>query len=302
MNVFRATLLVGLVVGTSAGSHAQELEPRSYSNAPTGLNFLIAGYVYTDGSVATDPAVPLENAQLRVHGPLVGYARSLALWGKAAKLDFVLPYSWLDGTADFAGQPVARNVSGLQDPRVRLTVNFCGAPALSLAEFASYKQDLIVGASVQVAPPLGQYDDERFVNLGTNRWSIKPEIGISKVLGRVILDAAAAATFYTDNHDYVGSTRSQDTVYAIQAHGIYGFRSKIWLAADATYYFGGQAFVDGTPSGERLGNWRVGATVAVPIDKYTSVKVYANSGISVRTGGDFDGVGAAWQMRWGAGL
>jgi hypothetical protein len=110
-------------------------------------------------------------------------------------------------------------VCGLADPRVRLSVNFYGAPALTLEEFAHYRQDILVGASLQVAAPLGQYDPGKLLNIGTNRWFIKPELGISKALGPVTLELAAGVTFYTPNHDFFGGhEKQQDPIYSLQGH------------------------------------------------------------------------------------
>ena len=109
-----------------------------------------------------------------------------------------MPYTWLDGTALYLGDPVARTVNGFQDPVVRVSMNFLGAPALTAEEFARYEQDLIVGASLQVSVPVGQYDATRLVNLGTNRWFVKPEIGVSKAIGRWTFEGKAAATLFTD--------------------------------------------------------------------------------------------------------
>jgi hypothetical protein len=97
-------------------------------------------------------------------------------------------------------------VAGLADPRLRLSVNFYGAPALSTQEFASYRQDVIVGASLQVTAPVGQYGSARLVNIGTNRWPFKPEFGISKAVGPVTLELTAAATYFTDNDNFFGGS------------------------------------------------------------------------------------------------
>ena len=179
----RRLLCLAAGVLAVAPARAAEIEPRAYLNTPVGMNFVIAGYGYSEGGLSTDPASPLQDAKLKINTGLFAYARGLNLWGKSGKIDVVLPYSDLSGSATFNGEPAERNVSGLNDPRVRLSVNFIGAPALSKQEFASYKQDLIVGASLQVSSPLGQYDPDRLVNLGTNRWYFKPEIGVSKALG-----------------------------------------------------------------------------------------------------------------------
>ena len=174
------------------------------------MNFVLAGYAYTAGGVLFDPAVPLENANIKIHGTVLAYARSVKIGRMSGKVDMIIPYAWLSGTADFQGEPVSREVSGLGDPRVRMTVNFMGAPALPLSGFKDYKQDLIIGASLQVYMPLSQYDPERLVNIGTNRFTFKPELGISKTFGPLFLELSAGVTFYTVNHDfYQGKTRSQ---------------------------------------------------------------------------------------------
>jgi hypothetical protein len=182
-------------------------------------------------------------------------------------------------------------------------VNFYGAPALSLQEFAGYRQDLIVGASLQVSAPLGQYDADKLVNIGTNRWAVKPELGVSKAWGSWTLELATGVTFYSDNDDFLsGKTREQDPIYSVQGHLIYSFRSGVWGALNATYYTGGRATVDGVQGDNLQQNSRLGATVALPLDRHNSIKLYASTGVSTRTGSDFDAIGIAWQYRWGGGL
>lgn len=282
---------------------AQQLEPRAYANLPVGLNFLIAGYTYSSGGLATDPSLPLENAQLEVHAPLVAYARSFDAWGKSAKFDAVLAAGCLSGTAESNGVPVARDICGGLDPAFRVTVNFYGAPALSLQEFRGYRQDLVLGASLQVVAPLGQYDPDRLVNLGTNRWTFRPELGLSKKFSLFTVEAALGASFFTTNDEFFGgSTREQDPVVSTQVHLIYEFAGGTWLAVNGTYYAGGRSTVDGVKRNDELGNTRLGATLALPIDRHNSVKLFATNGVSVRVGEDFLTVGAAWQYRWGAGL
>lgn len=287
----------------AASAHAQELEPRAYGNAPTGLNFLIAGYGYSQGGALVDPSIPLENANIETHSTVFVYARSLDVWGRSGQFDVVLPYAWASGTAEFAGQPIEREVSGFGDPRFRFTVNFVGAPALSLQEFASYRQDLIVGASLAVWAPLGQYDADKVVNIGTNRWSIEPAFGVSRAWGPWTLEFSAGATYYTDNDDFLsGQTRAQEPIYNAQIHLIRSFRSRIWVALSSNYYTGGRASINGVAREDLQENSRLGATVALPVDRYNSLKLYANTGVSVRTGTDFNAIGIAWQHRWGAGL
>ena len=281
----------------------QDIEPRAYSNAPVGVNFLIAGYAYTRGGVSFDPAVPITNASLTTSNAVLAYARALDLWGKSGKFDAIVPYTWLSGTADVDGQPVQRVVNGFANPAFRLSINLYGAPALALKEFADWEQDLIIGASLQVSVPTGQYDASRLVNIGTNRWSFRGEVGVSKALGPWTLELSAAAILFTDNNDFFGgNTRSQDPLYLMQGHVIYSFRSGIWASLDATYLTGGRTTISGTRNNDLQQNWRVGGTLAFPVDARNSIKLYASSGVSARTGNNYDLIGIAWQYRWGGGL
>jgi len=287
----------------SAGVHAQTLEPRAYSNAPVGLNFLIAGYAYSDGKIAFDPRLPIADAKFHTDTEVMAYSHSLDAWGDCAKFDVAVPYSSFSGHAVVGGQPKERNVSGFDDPLFRFSINFHGAPALTLKQFAGYRQDLIVGASLALTPPLGQYDSTKLLNLGNNRWSFKPELGISKAWGGWTVEILPSVTFYTDNTDfYYGKTYAQAPLYAAQAHVIYGFKSGIWLALDGIYFTGNRTTFDGVKNDNRQTNTRGGLTVTLPVDRHDSVKINASTGTSTRTGSTFNVIGILWQYRWGAGF
>lgn len=299
----RAGLLV-LVFGIAGtGVRAQEIEPRAYSNIPLDVNFLIAGYGYSDGGLVTDPTLPLEDADVQTQTTAVGYAHAIEVRGQSGKIDVILPYAWLSGAGEFAGQTVRRTVNGFGDPRLRLAVNLYGAPALSVRQLPSYRQETILGVSVQVSMPVGQYDDTRLINIGMNRWFVKPELGVSRALGAWTLELATAAYFFSDNDDFLGGkTRAQDPIYSVQGGVIYGFSRGIWVALNGTYYTGGRTTVDGVEGDDLQKNSLVGLTVALPVSRRASIKVYANTGLTTRIGSDADTLGLAWQYRWGGGL
>ncbi|HEV8110850.1 MAG TPA: transporter [Burkholderiales bacterium] len=291
-----AMLWPGLVFG-------QSLEPRAYANAPVGLNFLIAGYAYSKGGVAFDPSVPLENGQARVHAVPLAYVRSLDVLGKAGSVGFVLPIADLSGSATLSGAEHEREVTGIADPVVRLAVNFYGAPAMDLDRFKAYRQDLIIGASLLVTAPLGQYESGRVANLGTNRWSAKPELGLSKALEVWTVELSTGVTFFTRNDDYLqGNTREQDPLYSAQLHLTRQFGRGMWGAISTTYYEGGRTSLNGVPRDDRQSGSRIGLTFSLPLARQYTLKFYASTGLVARTGTDFDTYGVAWQYLWGAGL
>ena len=292
-----------MLAAAGTGARAQDIEPRAYSNAPVGLNFAIAGIAHTRGALEFPDATRLTDAKFTTTTAVFAYARALDLWGMSGKFDAIVPYMDLSGTALYRGDPIERNVDGLIDPRFRLSINFYGAPALGLKEFRQYRQDLIVGASLQVGAPLGQYDSTRLVNIGNNRWSFKPELGVSRAIGAWTFEGKLAATIYTDNDNFFGGKhRSQDPIYSGQGNAIYSFANGVWASLDTTYYAGGRSTLDGVRGDDLLQNWRVGATLALPVDARNSIKFYASSGVFARTGNNFDLLGIAWQYRWGGGL
>jgi hypothetical protein len=298
-----AVLAMIVLLLVAAQAHAGEIEPRSYVNTPVGINFLLAGYTYLDGDLSTAGSSPIKDAKLKMNTGVLAYARTLDVWGKSGKFDVILPYSQLSGSAMVAGQSRERNVSGLNDPRFRFSVNFYGAPALSLQEFANYHQDLIIGASVQVSAPLGQYDKDNLVNLGNNRWFVKPDIGISKAWGSLTVELSSGVTFFTNNDDYLGGkTLEHDPVWSTQLHFTYNLGRGVWAALSGTYDYGGRTTIDGVRSDDLENNSRVGFTLALPVNRNNSIKFFASTGVHTSTGSDFKLVGIGWQYRWGNGL
>jgi len=298
-----AALAGGLIQAAASGAQAQSIEPRAYAPAPTGVNFVLVGYAHAQGGPSLDTSLPVSDAKLTVDGPILGYVRALDLWGKSAKIDVIAPYQWLSGSAIYQDQPVQRSVDGFGDPLARLSVILYGASAMKPAAFRSYRQDVIVGASLQVSVPVGQYDGDKLINIGAHRWSFKPEIGISKAIGPWSLEGQGSVTFFTDNPDFFGGgRRSVSPLYSGQAHAIYSFRSGIWTSLDATYFTGGRTTLNGIARHDLQQNWRAGITVAIPVTARVSLKLNASKGVVARTGNNFDLVGLAWQYRWGGGL
>jgi hypothetical protein len=297
-------LCVGLTLAAwAAPAQAQSIEPRAYSPSPVGINFLVIGGTDSTGGLAVDPALPLTDVHLKVKNLFMGYARSIDLWGRSAKIDLILPYGRLSGSAFYQGMPVERKVDGFLDPALRLSVILHGAPVLSPAEFRHYRQNLVIGASVQVTAPVGQYDKTRLLNLGTNRWSVKPEIGMSKRLGRWIMELTGSATFFSTNPDFFGGRkRSQDSIFTAQTNVIYNLPSGAWLAVAAAYLTGGKTSLDGISDRNLQRNWRVGLTAAMPLSRKFSVKFSASKGVSARTNNNVDQLGLALQYRWGKGF
>ena len=110
-------------------------------------------------------------------------------------------------------------------------------------------------------------------------------------------------TLYTDNHDFSAARPcAQAPIYSVDAHVSYTRGAGIWVAVDGTYYTGGRTTVDGVEDNDLQKNTRLGVTVALPVNRHTSVKLYGSTGVSTRTGSDFDAAASCVQYRWGGGL
>ncbi len=300
--------LFATVVGTFIGVlgmtlHAQDLEPRAYSNSPIGLNFVIAGYGYASGTVLTDPSLPLENVSNQSHVGVLGFATTFGAFGQSGQFGLIVPYASIAAKGLVLGLPHTRYVDGFADTAFRLSMNFVGAPALTAAEFKDYHQDFIFGMSLRVTAPLSQYDGEKLVNIGTNRWSFKPEIGFSKAFGPWTVELDPGVTFYTDNRDFFGGrTREVAPLYSVQSGLSYTFAPGGWVALNAGYFKGARTTVDEVESDVEQQGIRIGGTLVLPLNRYQSVKLYSISGYNAHREHDFQAFGIAWQYRWGGGF
>lgn len=199
----------------------------------------------------------------------------------------------------YLGVPTERDRFGLGDPRLSLGINLYGAPAMTPQAHASYRMRTLVGASLTVAPPLGQYDDTQIINLGSNRWSVKPEVGLSRAAGRWVVEVMAGVWLFTDNPDFfAGHTREQDPIASVQAHLTYRFSPRVWLAADANFYEGGRTTVDGVRYVDLQENSRVGSTFSWALDRHHSLRASISQGAYTTIGGDFTSVAVGYNYAW----
>jgi hypothetical protein len=285
---------------TAALASAQDMEPRAYSPSPVGANFLVTSYSWSTGAVVFDPTLPVTDVHADVQGFVVALGHSFNLLGKLGLVTAAMPYALADVTGKVQEAQAETHRSGLADARFKLSANLLGNNAMSPREFAAAPRHTILGTSLTVTAPASQYYPTKLINLGTNRWSFRPEVGIAVPKGRWDLDAYVGAWFYTSNADFYpgGARRTQDPLLAIQGHASYTFRPRLWVAADGTWYRGGSGSVNEGEGSTTLNNSRLGLTVSFPVGKRYSAKVAYGSGLIARTGTDFRTVAVAWQALW----
>jgi hypothetical protein len=294
----RVSAALGLML-VCAAPCAQELEPRAYSPSPVGTNFAVAGYSRLEGEVLTDPALPIKNVQAKIDLYVLGYVRTFDLLGRTASFGLVVPYARGDVSGDVfdAAREVYR--AGLGDVRLRFAMNLYGNPALTPTQFMQRPPTLAAGASLSVIAPTGQYVGSRLVNVGTNRWAFKPEVGFSYPHGDWFFESSAGAWLFTDNDDFFGGQhRRQDPLYLAQLHVGYNFSPGLWLAVNTAYTTGGQTTVDGVENQDKQDNSRYGLTLSVPLGRGWSGKLAWSKGFTVRAGGNYEVIALALQYRW----
>jgi hypothetical protein len=298
--MMRPLLVATLAVLVAAPVRAQELEPKAYSASPVGATFLVAALSRSTGSVVFDPTLPITDVSARINGGVIGVGTTFPLFGKLALFSAAVPYAWGDISGQVGEDARAVTRSGFADTRVKLSINLRGNDAMRVREFVKAPRRTIVGASITAAPPTGEYDRTKLINLGNHRWAFKPEVGVSVPKGPWDFDAYAAVWLFTANNDYYPGerTRTQEALAAVQGHVSYTFKPRLWLAFNATWYSGGAARVDdGDPLGS-VSNSRGGITLSIPAGRRQSFKISYSDGMAVRTGTDFRSFAVGWQWLW----
>jgi hypothetical protein len=290
-----ALLVIALA---SAPVAAQELEPGAYTVSPVGINLLNVGYVFNSGDVTFDPSLPIEDGSATIQSVSIAYGRSVSLAGRSATLLVAVPIvgGHLEGL--YLDQPAVADRRGLADMRIRVGVNLYGAPARKLPEFVKAQPSKInVGASVTIIAPVGQYDPQRIVNLGTNRWAFKPEAAIIRNAGAWMFEIYGGVWLFTDNDDYVnGQVRSQNALASAQFSLRRTFRRGLWASANVNYYTGGRTNVGGLFKQDFQANSRAGLTLSVPLSPRNSVRFAVSQGAVTTIGADFLGLSASFQQ------
>ena len=296
--VLAAVLLVLGLLLTSGVGRAQQLEPRAYSPSPIGMNFVGVAAAYTGGGVLTDPALPIENLNAHIFAVAPFYVRTFDLVGRLANISLAVPYAWLTASGDTQEGTQTVDRSGFLDPQLRLATNLIGGPALTAEAFRKRPPETTLGTSLTVQAPLGQYDSSKLVNLGTNRWGFRAELGFSQPVGPWRFELSTGAWFFTTNDDFRGLTRKQGALASMQAHLVYIFAPGFWAASDFVYYEGGSTQVEGQSKDDRQANVRVGLTLAAPITSSQSLKLGWSQGATTRIGSNFTAIGLSWTLRW----
>jgi hypothetical protein len=231
----------------------------------------------------------------------LSYQRTFSLGGRTATMQLSLPYSRGETAGLLEGEVRSRDTSGLGDTRVRLSYNIKGAPSMDAAGFRALRDapQTIVGASLLIQAPTGDYEADKVINIGTNRWSVKPAIGVIWPMRPTwLLEFELGAWFFGDNDEFLGETRKQDPVLSSEIHLVKRIRHGFWASLDANFYVGGRTSVSGNEQANLQRNSRVGATVVFPTRGNHAVRGSFSTGAATESGGDYEIFSVSYIVVW----
>lgn len=261
-----------------ANLFAQDIEPRRWTPMPLGIHVFGVGYVNTNGDIFFDPLLQAEDVTVKVNSFVLQYVQPFKLGNRLARLDVTLPYSFARWDGLLAEVPTTVKRNGFSDPRLRLSLNLIGPKAIGLKEMMEYMKshptNTIVGVSIAVTLPLGQYFDEKILNLGSNRFIFRPQIGMVHNWGKWSYELTGSVFLYTNNNNFAnGKTKKQDPIFALQTHLIRRFNPKIWASLSFGYGLGGQSIVNNQPNNDARGNLLVSPAFGYSLTKRQAIKV-----------------------------
>jgi hypothetical protein len=301
----RLGVVVAFLVSLTVASQlaAQDLAPRAYVITPVHSNAITITWAFYDGGLNFNGTVPITNATGTYNVPVFSYYHSLSFFGRSANITASLPYAVGNFQGNLSGQSRSLYRSGLLDSSFRFSVNLVGGRAMQPKEFPKWKQKTLLGLSLKVVAPTGQYSGTKLINWGSNRWAFKPELGYSERWGHWLLDAYAGVWFYTANSAYyagpVTKVQNQAPIGALEGHLSYDFKPRLWVSLDGNFWWGGIASLNGIQNLEtKQTGSRLGGTASFPISKHQSIKLSYSNGTYIRFGGNYQSVSVAWQYSW----
>ena len=299
---FVAALLV-LLASAAAQLYAQDLAPRAYVITAVHSNAINITWSFYDGGVNLNGTIPVTNATGTYNVSIFSYYHSLNFFGRSANIVAYLPYGVGTFQGDLSEQHRSVYRSGLLDSSFRFSVNLMGGPAMQPKEFAKWKQKRLLGLSLRMVAPTGQYSGKKLVNWGSNRWAFKPEVGYSERWGHWVLDGYVGVWFYTANSAFYAGpvTKPQDEapIGALEGHLSYDVKPRYWVSLDANFWSGGITSLSGIRNlATKQTGSRIGGTASFPTSKHQSIKVSYSDGTYIIFGGNYQNISVSWQYSW----
>jgi len=282
-------------------ARAQFTDAHSYDNTPAGTNQLEVSYAYVRANASIDTSLVITGAELNLNQGAINYTRYFGLFHRLAWVEAGLPVAGLSGS--ITGTSIHGSTTGTGDSSYAAAVLLKGGPALSVAQFEDYKPITNLGVSLSITAPTGSYHPDRVLNLGSDRWSFKPEIGLSHPFGpeqKWQVDAYANAYLYTDNTTFHGrEVLRQQPLPGFEGHVSYSFRDNLWVSLDTRYSFRGTTFVDGVNQNNAQQNVILGSEMNVSMNSSSSLLFEFAKTLVHENGPAFTGFAVKYDYTWG---
>ena len=254
MNKFRIDLgaLVGAALILPVAVQADLA--RDYSAVPVDSWYPAYYFSYTESRAAGGASKVVSAANL------FRITQTVDIFGRCGGWNVIVPYEWLKLSAD--GRENYRQ-NGMGDPKLVLDMNIFGAPAYSKAAFSNYTEQTYASFHLGITAPLGRYGRDNPANVGSERWTITPEVNFSYTpnKGASWLECYVKPTFYTSNNEYDGNkSMNQDPSVDLEGHASQNVCKRLWVALDLYYNFGGETCVDGSWQDNRDNTWSAGCS------------------------------------------
>jgi len=282
---------------------AQFTDPHAYDNTPTGMNQLELGYVYVHANAAIDTSLIVTGAKFNLNQGTIDYTRYFGLLHRLMWVEASVPVAGLGGS--ITGTNIHGSTTGAGDSSYQVAMLLKGGPALSVAQFENYKPTTTLGASLTATAPTGLYDRNKILNLGSDRWSFKPEIAVSHPFGpgqKWQLDTYASVYFYTDNTSYRGrEILRQQTLPGVEGHLSYSFSDRLWASLDTRYSFRGTTFVNGVNQSNAQQNFILGSEMNLSLNSRNALVFEFAKALVHRNGPALVGFSVKYDYTWGKG-
>jgi len=297
--LFACLTLVVLQVPGQA--RAQFTEPRTYDNTPVGINQLELSYAYAHADASIDTSLIIAGASFNLNQGTIDYTRYFGLLHRLTWVEASVPLAGLSGS--IAGTIVHGSTTGAGDSSYQVAMLLKGGQALSVKQFEQYKPTTTLGVSLTITAPTGSYHPDKILNLGSNRWSFKPEIALSHPFGpeqRWEFDAYANAYFYTDNISYHGrQILGQQPLAGLEGHLSYSFSDSLWASVDTRYSFRGTTFLNGVTQNNAQQNFILGSEMNVSLTPRNSLVFEFAKALVHHNGPTLVGFSVKYDYTWG---
>lgn len=275
--LFSYLLLCVLSIALVFPCYALDPEPRKWNHIPVGSSFVGGAYAYTEADISFDPVLLLENVNMQMHTWGASYVHAFEMFDKSARINITQAYKKASWTGLLEGTPASTSRSGWSDTLVRFGINLYGAPALRGEEFFAYrakrKVETIVGVGLVVRLPTGDYEEDKLLNLGQNRFVFRPQLGFVHNHGKWTTELTGEIAFYNDNDEFFnGNTLEQKPIYILIGHVMYSFKPGQWLGVSFGSEYGGEITLNGVDKDDDKRNVGWALNYVHPISRQVGIK------------------------------